>query len=194
MAQTKRHEQKELTRQRIMDISFHLYSVKGFSTPTNIIAQEAEVSHGTIFVHFPTREVLQLHVLERFAQEVGDKLHNLSTMGSDISELLQAHISILEEYESFYKNLILEITSLPDEARMILISMQSTMSLHFSVVIEQAQQSGTIKDIPLHMLFNTWIGLLHYYLQNSDLFAPGASVLKHRRDELVDSFVELISK
>lgn len=72
--------------------------------------------------------------------------------------------------------------------------MQSTMSLHFSIAIEQAQQAGTVKNIPLHMLFNTWLGLLHYYLQNGDLFAPGKSVLKQRRDELVNSFIALISK
>lgn len=194
MAQTKRQEQKEFTRQRIMDTAFRLYAVKGFSTTTNIIAQVAGISHGAVFVHFPTREDLQIHVLERFAREIGDKLHNLSATGGGISELLHAHISVLEEYEQFYTRLISEISSLPDETRTILISLQSTMSLHFGIAIEQARQAGTLKDIPLHMLFNTWISLLHYYLQNSDLFAPGASVLKNRRDELVNNFIELISK
>lgn len=193
MIGTKRQEQKEITRQKIIDTTFRLYAIKGFSTPTSIIAHAAGVSHGAIFVHFPTKEVLQLRVLEQFAKEVGYKLHILSAMG-DISELLHAHISVLEEYEPFYKKLISEISSLPDETRTILVSLQSTISLHFSVTVEKARQTGIVKDIPLHMLFNTWIGLLHYYLQNSDLFAPGESVLKHRRDELVNSFVTLISK
>ncbi|MNO89757.1 DNA-binding transcriptional repressor AcrR [compost metagenome] len=194
MPQTKRQEQKEFTRQRIMDTAFRIYSISGFSTPTNIIAQEAGISHGAIFVHFPTKEVLQLHVLERFAKEVWDKLHGLSTTSKDISELLYAHISILQKYEAFYQKIILEIASLPNETREILISLQSTMSWHFSNVIEQSQKAELIKKIPLHMLFNTWIALLHYYLQNADLFAPDTSVLNCCRDELVNTFVTLISK
>lgn len=194
LSQTKRQEQKELTRQRIIDTAFRIYAVKGFSTPTNIIAQEAEISHGTIFVHFPTKEILQQYVLEQFAGEVGNELHNLSTTSEDISELLYAHISILQKYEAFYKKMILEITLLPSETKEILVSIQSTMSWHFSIVVDQLQKHGLIKDIPLHMLFNTWIALVHYYLQNSDLFAPDTSVLERYSDELINTFVTLISK
>ena len=89
---TKRQEQKVLTRQRIMDTAFRLYANRGFSTPTNVIAQEANVSHGAVFVHFPTREILQLKVLERFAEEVGEELHNLSIAGCGLADLLGAHI------------------------------------------------------------------------------------------------------
>ncbi|WP_353097644.1 TetR/AcrR family transcriptional regulator [Tissierella praeacuta] len=194
MVQTKRQEQKEFTRRRILDTAFRLYEVGGFSMPTNVIAQEAGISHGTIFVHFPTKKSLQLHVLERFAKEMGNKLHHLSAAGNNISELLHAHINVLKEYEQFYKTLITELSSLPDETKTILLSLQSTISLHFSVAVERGQQTGTVKDIPLHVLFNTWMGLLHYYLRNSELFAPGASVLDRRRDELVDGFIALISK
>lgn len=194
MSQTKRQEQKELTRQRIIDTAFRIYAVKGFSTSTNIIAQEAEISHGTIFVHFPTKEILLQYVLEQFASEVGNELHNLSTTSEDISELLYAHISILQKYEAFYKKMILEITLLPSETKEILVSLQSKMSWHFSIVVDQLQKHGLIKDIPLHMLFNTWIALVHYYLQNSDLFAPDTSVLERYSDELINTFVTLISK
>lgn len=194
LSQTKRQEQKEITRQRIIDTAFRVYAVKGFSTTTNIIAQEAGISHGTIFVHFPTKEILQHYVLEQFASEVGNELHNLSTTSEDISELLYAHIGILQKYEAFYKKLILEIAILPSETKEILVSLQSTMSWHFSLVVERLQKFRLIKDIPLHMLFNTWIALVHYYLQNSDLFAPDTSVLERYSNELVSTFVTLISK
>lgn len=194
MQQTKRQQQKEQTRQKIIETAFYLYADKGFSTPTNVIAQEAGLSHGTIFVHFPNTDTLQLTVLEHFAEEVGNRLHTLSAKGGSIPELLNAHIDILIEYELFYTKLISEISSLPNETRLLLISLQSAMSIHFSAAIEQAQLSGLIKALPLHMLFNTWIALLHYYIQNGDLFAPGESVLASRRNELVSSYMALISK
>lgn len=194
MQQTKRQIQKESTRQRILCTAFRIYTENGFSTPTNIIAQEAGIAHGSIFVHFPTKESLQLHVLEYFSNEVGLKLHSLATAGKNITDLLHAHISILKEYEDFYRRLIMEISSLPDETRTILLSMQSTISHLFSLAIEREKKAGRVKDIPLHVLFNTWMGLLHYYLQNRDIFAPNDSVLDRRGDELVDGFIALILK
>jgi AcrR family transcriptional regulator len=190
----KRRLQKEATRERIIKTAFSTYSRRGFTAPTNMIAQKAGLAHGSIFAHFPTREDLQLAVLERFAQGFGNKMHKLSISNCSITELLYAHIGILEKYESFYKKVISEIPSLPDESKTLVISVQSIMSHHFGAVIKEEQKNGTIKDIPLHMLFNTWIGLVHYYLQNSELFAPGSSVLKRCKNKLVTSFVNLISR
>jgi hypothetical protein len=48
--------------------------------------------------------------------------------------------------------------------------------------------------MPLHLLFNTWIGLIHHYLMNRELFAPGASVVERHGRELLDHFMYLISK
>ena len=193
MVLAKRQEQKVQTRKKILDTAFRLYASGGFSVPTNRIAREAGISHGAVFVHFPTRENLQLGVLERFIYEMGNKLHGLSEAGAGIRELLYTHINILEEYESFYKNIITEISSLPEETKTMLLSLQSMTSYHFDPVIGRERRRGRIKDIPLHMLFNTWIALLHYYLQNSELFAPGKSVLKHRKDELINTYISLIS-
>lgn len=193
MADTKRQIQKEKTRIKIMDTAFRLYSAEGFSIPTNQIAKQAGISHGTIFVHFPTSEELQLDVLKRFAQEAGTKLHQISCAGGSIGDLLYAHIHVLETYEAFYKKLIAEISYLPDESRMLLYSLQSIMSQHFTIIMEREQFSGTIKKIPVYMLFNIWIGLLHYYLENSDMFAPNESVLTRCQEELITSYLALIS-
>ena len=189
----KRQEQKVETRRRIIDTAYRLYGAGGFSTPTQVIARETGLSHGAIFVHFPTREALQLQVLEKFTQEIGDKLHAVSKSGGKISDLLYAQIGALEDYEAFYKKLISEISILPDETKTLLIGLHSVMSFHFGEVIEREKRNGRVKDIPLHVLFNTWLGLLHYYLQNSELFTSGDSVLKDRKKELVSNFILLIS-
>jgi len=189
--QGKRQIQKEATRENIVRTAMRIYSQQGFFISTNEIAKEAGIAHGSIFVHFPTRNELQLYTLNRIAEELGEKLHNLSLAGEELQKMLYAHIEILKEYESFYTHLILELPSLPDEAQQTLISIHSITSHHFAEVIEKAVQTGKIKDIPFHMLFNTWIGLLHYYLQNKMLFAPETSVLDRYKDDLVRTFVSL---
>jgi hypothetical protein len=121
-------------------------------------------------------------------------LHELSKSTDKLSELLYAHIAILEKYEPFYIKLISEISSLPEETRTLLISVHSVMSFHFGEVVEREKKKGRIKNIPLHILFNTWLGLLHYYLQNSELFTDGNSVLKRRKEELVKNYILLITR
>ena len=190
--QGKRQIQKEATRENIVRTAMRIYSQQGFFISTNEIAKEAGIAHGSIFVHFPTRNELQLYTLNRIAEELGEKLHNLSLVEENLQKLLNAHIDILKEYETFYTHLISELPSLPDEAQQTLISIHSITSHHFTEVIEKSVQAGKVKDIPSHMLFNTWIALLHYYLQNKMLFAPNTSVLDRYKDDLVSAFLSLI--
>jgi|GEM_PF-7016826 AcrR family transcriptional regulator len=50
----KRRHQKEQTRMRIIAAVIKVYTEQGFSAPTTAIAGEAGISHGSIFVHFPS--------------------------------------------------------------------------------------------------------------------------------------------
>ena len=188
----KRTLQKIQTRERIIAAAIKVYSEQGFSVPTTVIAQEAHVSHGSIFVHFPSVESLLLCLLENFSQDIKAELHSLSKYGDDIAKLLDRHIKVLIKHEAFYKRLVKEAVYLPEEAKNTFIAIQSTVSIHFLQALEQEISKGEIKDVPFHMLFNTWLGLVHYYLLNGDLFAPQGSVLKRYKSKLVGCFLTLI--
>jgi hypothetical protein len=43
-------------------------------------------------------------------------------------------------------------------------------------------------------MFNTWVGLINYYLMNRDLFAPGESVISRYGQRLVEHYMNLISR
>ena len=192
--QGKRQLQKEQTRERIIAAAIKIYSGQGFSAPTAAIAHEAEVSHGSIFVHFPTVESLQTCLLDAFAQDIKNELHSLPASAGDIEKLLDMHINVLMKHEDFYKRLIKEAVYLPDEARNTFIAIQSTLSIHFMRALEHETGAGKIKAVPFYMLFNTWLGLVHYYLLNGELFAPGDSVLKRHKSTLIDCYMALIKQ
>ena len=42
------------------------------------------------------------------------------------------------------------------------------------------------------LLFNTWIGLVHHYLVNRDVFATGDSVIAEQGENLVNHFMTLV--
>ena len=185
--------QKEQTRERIITAAMKVYSEQGFSTPTAVIADEAQVSHGSIFVHFPTVESLLICLLDSFSQDITMELHSLRE-SSGIEKLLAMHTDVLIKHEGFYKRLTREAAYLPEEAKNAFIAIQSTVSIHFLQALEQEISAGKIKDIPFHMLFNTWLGLIHYYLLNSELFAPQDSVLTRYKNNLIECFMALIKQ
>jgi len=188
----KRQLQKEQTREKIIAAALRVYSEQGFAAPTTAIANEAQVSHGSVFLHFPTVESLLLCLLDSFSQDLTRELHTLSASGGDIEKLLPMHIDVLIMHEGFYKRLTTEAAYLPEEAKNTFIAIQSTVSIHFLQALEQEISAGRIKPIPFHMLFNTWLGLVHYYLLNCELFAPGESVLTRHKDSLINCFMALI--
>jgi len=158
-----------------------------------MIAKEAHVSHGNIFVHFPTLEDLQMCVLERFGRDINTQLHELSENNNSLEDILYAHIEILIKHQNFYRRLISESSLLPEKTKYIYISIQSSVSFHLSQVIDKYQNEKKIKMLPIHFIFNLWLGLLHYYISNQDLFAPDGDVLSRYKKELVSNFMDLLA-
>jgi AcrR family transcriptional regulator len=189
-----RRLQKAQTREKIIAAAFKVYSAEGFSAPTAAIAREARVSHGSIFAHFPTAESLALCLLEVFAQDIKNELYFLHASANDIRKLLEMHIDVLIRHESFYKRLVKEAVYLPQEAKNTFIAIQSALAIHFLQALEPKMRAGKIKDLPFPMLFNTWLGLVHYYLLNGDLFAPRDSVLTRYKNSLIECFISLIKQ
>ncbi|MCL2550367.1 MAG: TetR/AcrR family transcriptional regulator [Methanimicrococcus sp.] len=190
----KRQLQKAQTRERIIAAALKVYSEQGFSAPTAAIADEANVSHGSIFVHFPTVESLWLCLLENFSQDINAEFNSLSEYGNDIERLLERHIDVLIKHEDFYKRLVKEAVYLPEEEKNTFIAIQSMVSIHLLQALEREISRKVVKNVPPHMLFNTWLGLIHYYLLNGDLFAPQDSVLKRYKSALIECFLSLIKQ
>ncbi|MGL5513497.1 MAG: TetR/AcrR family transcriptional regulator [Sporomusa sp.] len=192
MIRSKRLQQKEETKKLIIKTAYKVYAEKGFSATTSDIAKQAGLSHGSIFSHFSTVNSLLICLIQEFGQVIGFQLHQLAVGSESIVDVLHAHVNVLAEYENFYTRLISEMSLLPEDAKHTLIMIQSTISFHLNKVAEREINNGNIKKIPMYIIFNTWLGLIHYYLQNRELFAPGASVLKQHGNELVKHFLELI--
>jgi len=120
------------------------------------------------------------------------KIHRLAETKDNIEELLKAHLDVLARHEKFYIRLIAERSLLPEDARLTFSNIQSIVAYHFNKVFER--ENNTIKNLPVHLLFNTWMGLVHYYLLNKDLFSPESPVLERYGPELTETFLELIKK
>ncbi|OPX46035.1 fatty acid metabolism regulator protein [Ruminiclostridium hungatei] len=191
--ENRRQMQKRQTRTRIIETALKLFAQNGFArTSTLAVAKESEVSHGTIFAHFKTQDELIIAVIGEFGDRINKRLHELAGGRSRLREVLKSHLDGLAEFEDFYIRLVTEIRLLPVEVRNTFTMIQSTVSFHISQAYER--EEGHLKKLPVHMVFNGWMGLIHYYLGNNDLFSPGQSVLGRYGEELAEYYINLISR
>ena len=188
-----REEQKLVTRQRVLGAAAALFAEQGLArTRTADIARRAGLSHGGMFVHFKTRDDLLTEVVSETGRKITDRLHASVHHDASLTEILRAHLAALSECESAYSAFLRESRLLPEETLRTRTGVLSAVSHYLNESAEREMLAGRIKRIPKHMLFNTWIGLVHHYLMNRELFSPRGSVLEKRGEELVTHFMSLV--
>ncbi|WP_238883836.1 TetR/AcrR family transcriptional regulator [Clostridium sp. YIM B02551] len=195
MAGTQRQDQKLKTRNHIIEIALKQFAKDGLTLArTADIASAANVSHGTIFSHFKTREILLDEVIEEFGRRITTRLHELVSSDCEMRDVLEAHLRGISEYETFYTRLILESRLLNESSRNSIIMIQSAISFHIIQVAERDIKECKIREIPLDLIFNTWIGLVHHYLINSDLYTKEGTLFDAHGKRLIDHFLNLLNK
>jgi len=183
-----RTEQKAATRESIIDAAEQLFGEKGLlSTTTAEIARAAGVSHGALFVHFSRRDDLQQEVISRVGTRIARAVHDASTDGAGLEAILRCHLNAIAAEEAFYSRLLSEGPTLGMAARSAIIGIQSAVAHHLF-----AGETGRLPDMALW--FNTWLGLVHHYLLNRDLFAPTGSVLERYGETLIAHFTGLVAR
>ncbi len=185
--------QKRQTRASLIDTAYDLFSQRGFlNTRMADIALAANVSHGTLFAHFKTQEKLLSEVIETYGGQLALHMYEVAANCIHMEDILSSHLAGIYEFEPFYARLAAEAPFLPPIARDVWIGIQSAISFHFGQVAEREILAGRCADMPTWILFNTWIGLLHHYLTNADLFAPDGSVIERYSSDLVKYFIRMI--
>ncbi|MCL1982064.1 MAG: TetR/AcrR family transcriptional regulator [Clostridiales bacterium] len=194
MQKTKRQIQKEQTRKKIIEAAYKVYSENGFTAASAAIAKEAGVSHGLLFLHFPTLDELLACLSAEFAHSICEEFKELAGTEGSIEDLLGAHVDILSAHEGFYARMVAEAALLPKGAANALANVQACFAAYFNAVLDREIKNGVLKRLPAGILLHTWIGLLHYYLLNKDALAPGGSVLSRYKKQLIFTYCELIRR
>lgn len=195
MKKITRKEQKEKTRQGLVAEATALFSKNGIATTTTAdVAKALQVSHGTVFIHFPTRDELILAVVETFGDRLAKELIENLTNDMDLKELLQAHLKVLSEFENFYFRLICESHSLPPHIRSLVYAMNASLSYRFYKAAQKLMKDDEIKKMDQVSFFNSWMAIIHYQIMNRDLFSDKTPILKYKSKEIIRQFFLLITK
>lgn len=188
-----RKEQKEQTRVGLVDRAMALFAKNGIAmTTTADVAKALRVSHGTVFIHFATRDQLILAVVEEFGDRLSSALKSKLADDLTLPELLRAHLSVLSDFEDFYLRIISESQSLPPRIRSIVYSMNASLSYRFYEAAEEGMKSGRWKKLDQAAFTSAWLAILHYHILNRDLFADETPITKAKGEDILRQFLALI--
>lgn len=190
-----RQERKQKTRRKLVDTTLSVFSAQGIcGTNTAELAKKVGVSHGTVFLHFPTRDELLVAVMDEFGARLSARFNEAAKEKSSLKAVLEAHLSALADFEDFYARLVAELPQLPAQVRSQFFMLQSAISYRVFQAAQEEMKRGALKKIERPLLFNTWLGLLHHYLANRELFSPKGSLVREKGGELLAHFLHLVRK
>jgi AcrR family transcriptional regulator len=192
-ARPRRAQQRERTRRDLVAAGLRVVAEVGFGGATTAaIAKATGKAHGTVFVHFRTREDLVSELVSEVGRAITERLAALDQQAPSLDDVLRAHLTALAENEALYARLLGEAASLPLSARAYVFALQSGIALRMRNAYARAQAQGEVRKLDPVTLSNLWVALTNHYLMHRDLFAPGASVIEACGDRLRHEFMALI--
>ncbi|MES2957748.1 MAG: TetR/AcrR family transcriptional regulator [Pseudomonadota bacterium] len=188
-----RSDQRAATRRQLVAAGLRVVAERGFAGATTAaIAEASGKAHGTVFVHFKTREALVAELVDEVGRAMSQALSDIPDDAPGLSEVLDAHLAALAAHEVLYARLLREATALPPAARARVFALQSGIAWRLRAALARDVARGAARALNPVTLANTWIALTNHYLMNRDLFAPHASVVALRGSELKAQWLELV--
>lgn len=188
-----RAAQRLSTRQQLIGAGLQLVAAHGFAGATTAaIAKACGKAHGTVFVHFPTRDVLVEELIQEIGAAITQQLALPTASDASVAEVLDAHLSALQAHEVLYARLLSEASSLPPAAQARVFALQSGIAFRLRQAYERERSQGRVRALDPVLLANSWIALTNHYLMHRALFAPGTSVVGAQRDALKTWLLTLI--
>src|SRR5262245_26512251 len=123
---TARARQRDATRRQLLDAGLRIVAERGFGGATTAaIAEASGKAHGTVFVHFRTRDTLVAELVAEIGRAMSQRLAGIPDDAPSLADVLDSHLAALAQHEVLYSRLLCEASTLPDAARARLFALQS---------------------------------------------------------------------
>jgi AcrR family transcriptional regulator len=193
-APTQRTLQREETRRQLVQAGLRVVASVGFAGATTAaIALETNKAHGTVFVHFPTREAIVSELVAEVGRGMSRHLAALDSTKPTIADVMDAHLKALAASEVLYGRMLGEASTLPLAARAQIFALQAGVASRLREAYLRAPKRSVRPIDPL-ALTNIWISLTNHYVMNRDLFAPNNSVIKRCGAQIKQQVLTLVMR
>ena len=170
-----------------------LFSEKGYSgTTTRELAAAMDVTNGTFYYYFPSKEDLLRQICEEALDEVTTAV-SAAVAGADsgidaVSKLIHTHMRVIVESRHAHITMLAELRSLTGEHRVAVIAARDKYESLVKDVIRSAKEDGSLQtSIEITPLVRLLLNLLNWtiFWYRPEMALSGDDIA----DRMVDLFL-----
>lgn len=190
-----RKQEKEKTRNHILRMALTEFEKYGYRhSNTARIAKNAGVAHGTIFLHFNTKDQLFFEVIHQRVYQESNRLYAAVQDSNDIEALCRIHLQHISEELAFESMLARELPFLPIQLKRQVFTIRCGIVKYFYDVLTKEIEQQKIKSINPASAINSWFGTINYFLANQDMFAQPGKIIEEKGGELIQFFLTTLRR
>jgi AcrR family transcriptional regulator len=163
----RRERKKQETRNKIFNTAMTLFQDRGYDATTiDMIAEQADVARGTVFLHFPSKEAILSHWGDDLIEEIENRREEWDLPDRNCKQKIYElfRLSIDESRESFPLVKVWVKSTLATPSA--LLRSQSALRQLLAELLEEGQEVGRLKQtidpiIAANMLENIYLHALY---------------------------------
>lgn len=167
--------------QRILDAALRVFSRKGYrDTSVDEIANESRTSKGGIYFHFPGKETILLHLLDRTVSRLRDKID--AALAAHDDPIAKADAALLAVLRTFAKHralarfFMVETLSAGRDFQHRMAEVHAEFAAIIQRHLDDAVEQGVIQPIDTEMAGRAWFGALNEVITNWVLLGTSESL------------------
>jgi AcrR family transcriptional regulator len=200
----RKEREKQQRRNDIIDAAERIFFSRGFESPTmDDVAEEAELSKGTLYLYFRSKDDLQFAIFMRGSDILMNMMsENLSDSNEGYSNLLvlaSSFVAFSREYRDHFKLFMhfeskrMNNLNIDQEQIQVYLKEQSPLAL-VSREVRRGINDGSLRDdLPPEVfsatLWSQMLGVLIVLNNKSDLY----EIFDLKADEILRTHLELVS-
>lgn len=186
--------QKQKTRLHILNTAKELFIKKGFLNITTAqIAELADVAHGTLFLHFKSKNSLILEILDEQLYFINDQIGDIIRRAGDLPQMLSLYLNLLQADEDFFSVIARELPFYPAELRRLILFRDSIIRSYFHKMIEAGIAAGSYRQVDITVTVTFLFGTINYYLSLKSIFVQEESVIGKFKQAIQQNFMLLLT-
>jgi AcrR family transcriptional regulator len=180
----KRELSKENTRKKIVENTTTLLVLNGFTkVSTKEIAKASEVSQGTIFLHFLTKENLLNEILNSNIMEIENALKVSCVTSFSYDKFLRSYLDVLSEYEDILSRIYKDYPNLSDNLKRNVDSLDTLMK---NLLLENMRnsQSKKLSIVDAFIVIDAFLSQIKVYLIEKEVYSSSNFIIRQRRGKI----------
>ena len=174
--------------QRILDAALRVFSRRGYrDASVDEIAGESRTSKGGVYFHFPGKEAIFLHLLDRTATHLLDKIETaIAAHDEPIAKADAAMLAVLRTFaghRALARLFMVEALGAGPEFRRRMAEVRSEFAAVIQHHLDDAVAQGIIEPIDTEIAGRAWFGALNGVIT--------CWVLSDRQERLEDTYAAL---